>query len=565
MDNRLLDGCRAGDPESWNTLLGRLYAKGLACARGILRDKELAQDVVQNSLLKVYKHLGDIRDPSTFPAWFQRVVTNEAYLALRVYRKEIDTQWTEAPFFADPSEQATLKAELVRALRLIPLDFQEAVVLCDLLDWSMEEAAGRCGVPLGTLKSRLFRGQELLRRYLAEFRADAKEKCQVQRPIEDVLYDYLEGRLSAVEEAAVQESLKHDHSLQQRLAEQKKFLTLLHSLTGKLSLSAAEIAGKMQEVYAAIDNYEYTAEDTLIAGNRPQTLVQKVWFKKPDLRRIEAEHPVMGKVILIVKGQYVTSYYPDQQKALRSKLTQEFLGQMGEDFAGTLKDITTNNTTALVGSEFVEGRNCYHLKLLKSAPGDQGRLLTHLWLDKLTWMPILTEQYNSEGNLINRKVVRNLVLNAGIPDSMFCLEPGIEVEDVDTPEIKPPRKITLAEARSALPFIPLVLPTSTFVLNSCNLFEIHDSPVLMLEYHLPGEPLPQATVTQSLVYHTNLPPGVNTEEVALGDGPGQYLALEVLNIKGLLSFQRGEVYVNLGGNYGKDELIGLAKSLLTLQ
>ncbi len=549
----------------WEELLQQLYPRALAIAARILRDRELAADAAQNALLKVYRHLGEVRDRQALPAWLHRVVSNEAYLTLRVYQREAVTEtvegWTNTT--GDPAELATFRAEFLRAMRTLAPEFQEAVVLCDVMGWKVQDAAAQCGVPVGTLKSRLFRGRENLRGLLADFRL-RKEETAVQRPMEDLLFDYLEGRLDAVAEAKLESQLQEDQGLRGRLEEQREFLRLLHSLTGKISLSSAEIAAKIGEVYAEIRDYSYLTEQTLIGGESPQTLVHKTWFKKPDLLRSEAEHPVFGSFTAIVRGQDAVLRVGDESRPQRTRVDAEMLKSMGVDFGVTLRAISAGHSTRLLGTEYVEGRNCYHLLLLQAAPGaEAGQVSSHIWLDKLTWMPLLTEEYNSEGVLVSRKVVRNLTLNTGLPDSLFEFPAEVAAEAAPAPEVKPPRACSLAEVKAALPFEPFLLQDSSLVLHACYLLDLSGSPVAMLNYHLPGDPLPEVTLTQAVVYHTNLPPGVPTEEMEIRGEKAVYIPMETFKVKGFLSFQREGVYLNLGGNGSKEQLLAWAGSLAT--
>ncbi len=548
---------------NWEELLQQLYPRALAIAGRIMRDRELAHDVAQNALLKVYRHLGEVRDSQALPAWLNRVVSNEAYLALRVYQREAvsETVASLAGTAGDPAERATFRTEFLRAMRTLPPEFQEAVVLCDVMGWKVQDAAAHCGVPLGTLKSRLSRGRENLRGLLSDFRQRREERA-VDRPMEDLLFDYLEGRLDAVAEAQLESRLAQDQDLRGRLAEQREFLRLLHSLTGKISLSSAEIAAKMGEVYAEIRDYSHITEQTLISGGSPQTLVHQTWFKKPDLLRSEAQHPLLGSFIAIVRGQDAVLMAGNNAKPQRTRVEAEMLKSMGVDFGATLRALSTGHSTRLLGTEYVEGRNSYHLLLLQAAPGAaEGQVSTHIWLDKLTWMPLLTEEYNSEGVLVSRKVVRNLTLNTGLPDSLFEFPPEVSSEAAPAPEAKAPRACSLAEVKAALPFEPFLLTDSPLVLHSCHLVDIAGSPIALLNYHLPGDPLPEVTLTQAAVYHTNLPPGIPREEIEIGGEKGIYIPMETFKVKGFVSLQRDGVYLNLGGNGSKEQILAWAGSL----
>ena len=143
--------------------------------RGLLRqltgsDIGLADDLAQETFLRVYKHLRSFRGEARFSTWLYRI----AYNCFREHarkRKElvgIDEEQLERerdPQTIDPA----LRHDLMHALSLLPLHERTAVVLCCQNGLSHDEAARVLDIPLGTVKTNVLRGREKLKRALAEW------------------------------------------------------------------------------------------------------------------------------------------------------------------------------------------------------------------------------------------------------------------------------------------------------------------------------------------------------------------------------------------------------------
>lgn len=150
----------------------------VALAYSILRNKEDAEDAVQNALLSAYVHLRAFEGRSAFTTWFTRIVLNAA-LMIRRKRKPLwtdsqgessatdDTPWTERIPSAQPdpemmyAEEETLQLIDVLLGRMSPL-LRQAFTMTYYQEMSNEEAGAFLGVTTGTFKSRLFRAKRHL-------------------------------------------------------------------------------------------------------------------------------------------------------------------------------------------------------------------------------------------------------------------------------------------------------------------------------------------------------------------------------------------------------------------
>ena len=137
-----------------------------------------AEDLTQEVFVKVYERLGRYQaDQGSFATWLMTVARNHAIDHYRRRREErlhtIDAAEDLERFASreerqDRSYEREERAQLVRrAVRSLPRELREALVLCDLQGLAYEEIAASLGVPLGTVKSRINRGRlELARRLL---------------------------------------------------------------------------------------------------------------------------------------------------------------------------------------------------------------------------------------------------------------------------------------------------------------------------------------------------------------------------------------------------------------
>ncbi len=154
-------------------------------ARRMCRDASLAEDLVQETLLKAIKSREQFTPGTNLRSWLFRILTNvwvSRYRRAGLERAtfegpEVDPisdGWVSADtmrHLRDPEELAVaslLRAEIERALDLLPEDFRMVVLLVDAQELSYEEASAALQVPPGTVISRLHRGRKMLQKVLVE-------------------------------------------------------------------------------------------------------------------------------------------------------------------------------------------------------------------------------------------------------------------------------------------------------------------------------------------------------------------------------------------------------------
>ena len=183
-DSCLLEALRAGSERAYEALIERYQHPVYNLVYRLMDDPADAADVVQEVFLKVFRNVHAFRGDSSLKTWIYRISCNEAYNHRRWFsrhkRREIGLEMEEegTPNFNDVLPDRSRSAfdvasdhelhHLVEdALTDLSPQFRAAVVLRDIEDMSYEEIAEVLQISLGTVKSRILRGREALRKALA--------------------------------------------------------------------------------------------------------------------------------------------------------------------------------------------------------------------------------------------------------------------------------------------------------------------------------------------------------------------------------------------------------------
>jgi RNA polymerase sigma-70 factor, ECF subfamily len=145
-------------------------------ARGVLRNDADAEDVAQEALLRAYRRFGRLRERTRFRGWLVRIAFRLAIDRLRsAKRREVrETVWyreTQKTSTEDAAAKNEFQAHLERAMNELADKHRLVLLLAAMEGHTLEEVAAMLGVPVGTVKSRLF----FARKQLAE-----KLRCHVK-------------------------------------------------------------------------------------------------------------------------------------------------------------------------------------------------------------------------------------------------------------------------------------------------------------------------------------------------------------------------------------------------
>jgi RNA polymerase sigma-70 factor (ECF subfamily) len=145
-------------------LLPRLRAYALS----LTRDRDRADDLVQETVVKSLAGRHSFRPGTDFPAWLFRIQRNEFISGLRRERPTVcfDDAITNKLSHAPTQESGLIMCEFTKAFRFLADSQREALLLSVLEGWSYQRIAVLSGVSVGTVKSRVSRGRATLKRML---------------------------------------------------------------------------------------------------------------------------------------------------------------------------------------------------------------------------------------------------------------------------------------------------------------------------------------------------------------------------------------------------------------
>jgi RNA polymerase sigma-70 factor, ECF subfamily len=181
---RLLDGLRLGEEAAYETLILRYEQPVFSLVSRLVDNPADAGDVVQEVFLKVFRKVASFRAESSLKTWIYRIAVNEARNQRRWFGRHsrhevgIDPAPGETQGYSDWIEdqgrspfEVTLDHEtqtmIEEALNQVSPTFRAALVLREIEELSYEEIAEVLEISLGTVKSRILRGREALRKSLA--------------------------------------------------------------------------------------------------------------------------------------------------------------------------------------------------------------------------------------------------------------------------------------------------------------------------------------------------------------------------------------------------------------
>jgi len=185
VDTALIERYLRGDVGAFNDLMRAHEDRVFAICLRMLRDREAALDATQETFITVFRKVDRFAGHSAFSTWLYRVAVNTCYdQARRSGRRQVEP----LPEGVDPADESAavalesveLRPDLEAALAALPSEFRSAVVLCDAEGLSLQTVSEILGVPVGTVKSRIFRGRRLLAEALGNLRPPSDHQSDEQ-------------------------------------------------------------------------------------------------------------------------------------------------------------------------------------------------------------------------------------------------------------------------------------------------------------------------------------------------------------------------------------------------
>jgi RNA polymerase sigma-70 factor, ECF subfamily len=156
---------KAGSREAFDLLAADVVDRLYRVARLVLRDADVAEDAVQEALVRCWRDLPALRDPAKFDAWLRRLLMRAITDEFRSGRRQraAITLLRIEPSVGDASGDVAVREALDRGFGRLTIDHRSVIVLRLYLGLSLEETALTLGIPVGTAKSRLHYATEAMR------------------------------------------------------------------------------------------------------------------------------------------------------------------------------------------------------------------------------------------------------------------------------------------------------------------------------------------------------------------------------------------------------------------
>ncbi len=184
-DDKLIENALKGDQRAFKGLVTRHQGSVFHIVFRIVRDKEIANDLVQETFMKAFSSLKSYRSEYRFSTWLYKIAANSSIDHLRKKRiqalsldnpiKTADGEVTiEVADYTHHPEQEMVRREravsIEEAINSLPEKYRRVIVARHKEEKSYEEIANELDLPVGTVKARIFRARELLKKRLRGIR-----------------------------------------------------------------------------------------------------------------------------------------------------------------------------------------------------------------------------------------------------------------------------------------------------------------------------------------------------------------------------------------------------------
>lgn len=159
-EKRWLHALAKGDPNALGAIYELYGERIFRYAYRMLGNRSDAEDATAETFLRVLKRSGELRADGAFRTWIFRITRN---LCIDKMRQHKLLELPPDAQYGGGEERTTLRITVQQALRDLPQEYRDPLILCDLEDISAKEAAEVLQISVPALKSRLYRGRRALR------------------------------------------------------------------------------------------------------------------------------------------------------------------------------------------------------------------------------------------------------------------------------------------------------------------------------------------------------------------------------------------------------------------
>ena len=189
LDLVLVKRAKSGDYQAFDLLVLKYQSRLISTAFKFVKDVQIAEDIVQDSFIKAFNALESFREDSSFYTWIYRITVNTSknFLVSKKRKSELlnSDLSEEASYEIEPVEtyspedllQATqLQKVITETIDQLGEDTRTALTLRELDGLSYEQIADVVNCPVGTVRSRIFRGREVIDEAISQYKQDNKTK-----------------------------------------------------------------------------------------------------------------------------------------------------------------------------------------------------------------------------------------------------------------------------------------------------------------------------------------------------------------------------------------------------
>ena len=188
IDLNLVKRAKKGDYQAFDLFVIKYQTRLISTAFKFVKDMQIAEDIVQESLIKSYKSLHSFREDSSFYTWVYRITVNTAknFLVSKKRRGELlqaeigkEGAIEIEQFSLDSPEALLMRSQLKHlienCLNQLSEETKTAITLREFDGLSYEEISKIVNCPVGTIRSRIFRGREILDKEIENYREENKQ------------------------------------------------------------------------------------------------------------------------------------------------------------------------------------------------------------------------------------------------------------------------------------------------------------------------------------------------------------------------------------------------------
>ncbi|MBM3168503.1 MAG: sigma-70 family RNA polymerase sigma factor [Bacteroidetes bacterium] len=176
-EKELLQGCLDGDRVAQRQLYDQYSGKFMAICLRYLKDRQLAEDILIQSFMKIFEKIGQFESKGSFEGWMKRIVVTQALMALRTEKQQVlHHSLEEASQILDATETITQMeaAEMLTLVQELPSGYRTVFNLFVIEGYSHTEIAQLLGITESTSKSQLNRARNVLKEKIASLQLQEK-------------------------------------------------------------------------------------------------------------------------------------------------------------------------------------------------------------------------------------------------------------------------------------------------------------------------------------------------------------------------------------------------------